>query len=67
MRHHAFDKWLTEKRTVEYVLEHLKDSNFDPEFYTNYESLILNDFNLKNNTYVKPKSKSWKRILSFNS
>ena len=67
MRHHAFDKWLTEKRTVEYVLEHLKDANFDPEFYTNYESLILNEFNLKNNTYVKPKSKSWKRILSFNS
>lgn len=67
MRHHAFDKWLTEKRTVEYVLEHLKDANFDPEFYKSYEPEILNEFNLKNNTYVKPKSKSWKRILSFNS
>lgn len=67
MRHHAFDKWLTEKRTVEYILEHLKDANFDPEFYKSYEPEILNEFNLKNSTYVKPKAKSWKRILYFNS
>lgn len=41
MRHEVFDKWLTDKRSVDYVLEHLENANFDPEFYTKYESEIL--------------------------
>ena len=45
MRHEVFDKWLTEKRTVDFVLNHLKEANFDPEFYTHYEADILNTFN----------------------
>lgn len=45
MRHEVFDKWLTEKRTVDFVLNHLKEANFDPEFYSHYEAEILNTFN----------------------
>merc|ERR1712129_399328 len=37
MRQVIFDKWLTENKTIEYVLEFLADANFDPEFYKLYE------------------------------
>lgn len=36
MRHEFFDKVLTDKKSVEYVIEHLKKSNFDPEFFTSH-------------------------------
>ncbi len=65
MRHHAFDKWLTEKRSVEYVLEHLKDANFDPELYAQYENDIVAKFNVENGATLTPKKKSWTRILSY--
>lgn len=47
MRHETFDKWLTEKRDVDYVMNHLPEANFDPEFYKHYEKDILAAF--KNN------------------
>lgn len=64
MRHEFFDKVLTEKRTVEYVLEHLADANFDPEFYKLHEPEIVAKFNKENNTNIQLKKKSWKRIFS---
>ncbi|MDO6801510.1 FAD-dependent oxidoreductase [Wenyingzhuangia sp. 1_MG-2023] len=63
MRHNVFDKWLTENRTIEYVLEHLKDANFDPEFYVQYEREIIQKFNTENGTSLVAKKKSWKRIF----
>ena len=41
MRHEVFDKWLTEERDVNYVMEYLADANFDPEFYKQYEKEII--------------------------
>jgi len=41
LKHETFDKWLTEKRDVDYVISNLKDANFDPEFYARYEDEIL--------------------------
>ena len=67
LRHHAFDAWLTEERSVEFVLEHLKDANFDPEFYAQYEEEIIAQFNTEQNTGIQIKKKSWKRILSFSN
>jgi len=64
LRHELLDRWLTEKKDVNYVMEHLKDANFDPEFYKTYEEEIIEKFNLENGTSIKPKKKSWKRILS---
>ncbi|MFD1615605.1 NAD(P)/FAD-dependent oxidoreductase [Gelatiniphilus marinus] len=63
MRHEFFDKVLTEKRSVDYVLEHLADANFDPEFYKLYEPEIVAKFNHENNTNIQLKKKSWKRIF----
>ena len=44
MRHEVLDRWLTEKRSVSFVLANLKEANFDPEFYKNYEKEIFNSF-----------------------
>lgn len=63
MRHEIFDRWLTEKRNIDYVLEYLKDANFDPEFYAHYENKIVSKFNLEFGTNITPKKKSWKRIF----
>ncbi|RFN58875.1 NAD(P)/FAD-dependent oxidoreductase [Marixanthomonas ophiurae] len=44
MRHEVFDRWLNEKRDVNYVINHLKQANFDPEFYRKYEKKILSAY-----------------------
>ena len=44
MRHEIFDRWLTEQQSVDFVMEHLKMANFDPEFYKKYEKEIFNSF-----------------------
>ncbi len=64
MRHDFFDRVLNEKRSVDYVLEHLADANFDPEFYTLHEAEIAAKFNKENNTNIQLKKKSWARIFS---
>ena len=65
MRHHAFESWLNENQTIEYILEHLKDANFDPEFFKQYEEPIITKFNSEQGTNLKVKKKSWTRILGF--
>lgn len=64
MRHEFFDKILTEKNSVNFVLEHLADANFDPEFYKLHEAEIVAKFNKENKTNIQLKKKSWKRIFS---
>ncbi|MEO6348076.1 MAG: FAD/NAD(P)-binding oxidoreductase, partial [Aquaticitalea sp.] len=44
MKHDIFDRWLTEKRSADYVMEHLKEANFDPEFYKSFETDILTNY-----------------------
>ena len=41
MRHEVFDRWLTEEQSTDYVIEHLKEANFDPEFYKYFEQDII--------------------------
>ncbi|MFY7670443.1 NAD(P)/FAD-dependent oxidoreductase [Tenacibaculum sp. MEBiC06402] len=64
MRHEFFDKVLSEKQSVNHVLEYLADANFDPEFYKQYEQEIVSKFNRENGTSIQVKKKSWKRIFS---
>jgi len=45
MRHEVFDKWLTEKRDVDDVMQNLVKANFDPEFFTHFENDILKAYN----------------------
>jgi NADPH-dependent 2,4-dienoyl-CoA reductase/sulfur reductase-like enzyme len=44
MRHEVFDRWLNEERSVNYVIEHLSEANFDPEFYKRYEKYVKDNF-----------------------
>lgn len=50
MKHEVFDRWLNEKRTLDYVIQNLKQANFDPEFYRKYEKEILEEFQALNET-----------------
>ncbi len=63
MRHEFFDKALSDNASVEDVLTHLADANFDPEFYRTYEKDIIDQFNREHNSSVQLKKKSWKRIF----
>ncbi|TQO39381.1 pyridine nucleotide-disulfide oxidoreductase [Arenibacter algicola] len=64
MRHEILDRWLTEKRSLDYVMEYLKDANFDPEFYAQYEENIVSHYNALYSVNITPRKKSWKRIFS---
>lgn len=63
MRHEIFDKWLTEKKSIEDVIEYLADANFDPELYKLHEKQIVEKFNKEMGTNIQLKQKSWKRIF----
>lgn len=40
-RHPICEEWIAEKRTIEYVLEHLGQANFDPEFFERFEPEVV--------------------------
>ena len=44
MRHEVFDRWLNENRSADYVMKHLHEANFDPEFYKTFEKEILSEY-----------------------
>ncbi len=45
MRHNVWENWLANSCTIKYVLENLRDANFDPEFFKRYEKSIIAEFN----------------------
>ena len=44
MRQNVWTHWLRAEKSIEYVLSNLKQANFDPEFYQQYEQDIVNEF-----------------------
>ncbi|MEE9362644.1 MAG: FAD/NAD(P)-binding oxidoreductase [Cellulophaga sp.] len=64
LRHEIFDRWLTEARDINHIVKFLKDANFDPEFFKQYESDIATQFNKEFGTSIVPQKKNWKRIFS---
>jgi 3-phenylpropionate/trans-cinnamate dioxygenase ferredoxin reductase component len=44
LRHEKFDRWLRERRSVHYVVDHLPEANFEPEFSPRFENIIRSDF-----------------------
>ena len=45
MRHECFDRWLREKKSIDFVMAHLAEANFDPEFFDRHESEIIQEYN----------------------
>ena len=44
LRHRVCEKWILEKRPVDWVVEHLSEANFDPEFYPRFEKKVRQEF-----------------------
>jgi hypothetical protein len=44
-RHELFEKCIKYKKPIEFVLEHLPQANFDPEFFEKHEEEIITEFN----------------------
>ncbi|MHA7864250.1 NAD(P)/FAD-dependent oxidoreductase [Flagellimonas marinaquae] len=63
LRHQIFDRWLSEKRTADFVMEHLVDANFDPEFYKNFEAQIVSKYNDDFGKSISLKKRNLKRIF----
>ena len=47
LRHECFDKWLREKKSIDFVTTHLAEANFDAEFFTRHEFEIIEQFKMK--------------------
>ncbi|HRJ36870.1 MAG TPA: NAD(P)/FAD-dependent oxidoreductase, partial [Flavobacteriales bacterium] len=62
-RHEVCDRWLREEKDIEYVLCHLSDANFDPEFFRHYENYLVEEYNAKSGKQLQLKKRSWKRIF----
>ena len=43
-RHRVCEAWIAERRPLEYVLDHLEEANFDPEFHRRFEAHVANQF-----------------------
>lgn len=44
-RHEVWDKWLREEKPLDFIIQHLPEANFDPEFFTHWEGEIQRKFN----------------------
>jgi len=66
MRHEVCERWINGGSDINYIMEHLKDANFDPEFYKQYENQIVNQYNKEKGTSLKAKKRDWKRIFAKN-
>lgn len=44
LRHEKFDQWLRAKKSIAFVMSHLAEANFDPEFFKRHEAEITEAF-----------------------
>ena len=44
-RHEVCEKWIKDKTKIDQVLQDLSLANFDPEFYKQYEGMLLKQYN----------------------
>lgn len=58
LRHKICEGWIKSNTPIEIVLSELRNANFDPEFFKQYEKDIISQFNIENGTSIKPKKKN---------
>ena len=63
LRHEVCERWIDGGDTIDYILEHLADANFDPEFYKKYEREIVELYNKEQGTTISVKKRDWKRVF----
>jgi NADPH-dependent 2,4-dienoyl-CoA reductase/sulfur reductase-like enzyme len=65
-RHEVCEQWLAQKASVEAVLQNLGLANFDPEFYRQFESDVVAQYNQQTGRYLKLQQKrGLSRALAF--
>ena len=64
LRHEVCDRWIKEERSIDYVMTHLRDANFDPEFYKQHEPAIVAEYNQQTGSNIQLKKRSWARIFN---
>jgi len=64
LRHEVCERWIDGEETMSYIIQHLKDANFDPEFYRQYEAEIVAQYNIVNGTSLTAKKRDWKLIFA---
>lgn len=65
-RHEVCEKWIKDKTHIEEVLQNLGLANFDPEFYKQYETEIIDEYNKKSGKKLKLKTKrGLSKVLAF--
>jgi NAD(P)H-nitrite reductase large subunit len=52
-RHKVWENWIKNRQTASYVIDHLPEAEFDPEFYDHYESMIREAFYQFHNSIVE--------------
>lgn len=45
LRHEVCEQWIKNKKDIGYVLTHLREAHFDPEFFARHEKAIVQEFN----------------------
>lgn len=67
MRHQVWERWIKNRKTIEYVLEHLEETNFDPELYKKHEKEIIERFNSENpgKTIKLKKNKTFYKMFAY--
>lgn len=66
-RHRVFERWLADKKTIPYVLSHLLEANFDPEFFKKLEPEIIQYFNKTHGQNLKPQKPKWRLFKKKNN
>ena len=56
-RHEVCEKWIKDKTPIETVLQNLGMANFDPEFYTEYETELVKIYNTTTGKTLQLKTK----------
>ncbi len=65
-RHAVCEKWIKEKAHIEDVLQNLSLANFDPEFFTEYEEMLIKEYNAMNKRSIKLSStRNLNKVLKF--
>jgi NAD(P)H-nitrite reductase large subunit len=66
LRHEACEKWISSKKSIGYVLSHIYEAHFDPEFFVNHEQAILDSFHAQFHRLLRPGRKAtfWQKLFA---
>ncbi len=64
LRHNVCENWIKKTYSMDQVMTEFKDALFDPEFYKDHVPELVQAYNAKFGTSIKPSKLNWRRILT---